>query len=316
MSSSYANSSERSNLLFKNNDINISNNNNEEKNSNENKVSENENIENNYTNSINNKSEEVKHSESNENNIHSSSKSNNLNSEEQSLFSNQKLDDINKSQNKTSKKSNSNSEEKENNKKSTSYYSSEESDFENISNELENFKTKIKCSYYEYGNYPIYQRIYYCDVCDPNSTEKICEECYKTCHGKCGGDENESDNQKEMDLKTKKNIIIIDEEEINKKNENKYFSFICSCGLKRHILNQKDEYIKFNYCVFLELDIKLHNKAVYSCESCGLSNLCYICYLKCHGGKSNCQIHKSITNNPNINKNKICLCNNKTNHCN
>ena len=316
MSSSYANSSERSNLLFKNNEINNSKNNNEEKSSNENKISDNENSENNYTNSINNKSEEVKHSESNENNIHSSSKSNNLNSEEQSLFSNQKLEAITKNQNSSSNKSNSNSEEKETNKKSTSYFSSEESEYENISNELENFKTKIKCSYYEYGNYPIYQRIYYCDVCDPNSTEKICEECYKTCHGKCGGDETESNYNKEINIKTKKNIIIIDEEEINKKNENKYFSFICSCGLKRHILNQKDEYIKFNYCVFLELDIKLHNKAVYSCESCGLTNLCYICYLKCHGGKSNCQIHKSISNNPNINKNKICLCNNKANHCN
>ena len=44
---------------------------------------------------------------------------------------------------------------------------------------LFDFKNKIKCSYYEYGNYPIYQRVYYCDVCELSLTEKICEECYK-----------------------------------------------------------------------------------------------------------------------------------------
>ena len=306
------NNSERSNLLHKSSSNLIQNMNNEKKinfSSFSQSSSENNNS---NLNSISNQSQQVKNSENNtenekgkENSNQYSSSNQNFTSEEQSLNSNQKLSNLNKS-NKVEKKKSSDKE--------SSFSESSESDSENLSNELINFKNKTKCSYYEYGNYPIYQRVYYCDVCDPNSTEKICEECYKTCHGKCVGDETDSIIQKE--IKTKKNIIIIDEEEINKKNENKFFSFICSCGLKRHVLNQKDEYIKFNYCVFLELDIKLHNKAVYSCESCGLTNLCYICYLKCHGGKSNCQIHKSITNNPNINKNKICLCNNQANHCN
>ena len=196
---------------------------------------------------------------------------------------------------------------------SISYESS--SEYSNDSNEfIKLFKKKNKCTYFEFGNYHFFQRYFYCDLCDPNRTEKICNSCYLECHKVCRMDNNTYKNQLNNKNNNNNNIIIlneldsIDSQKIFEKNEAR---FICHCGLKRHKLNKKNETIRINYCLFLELDYKLHNKAKYSCQTCNISNLCYICYLKCH---SNCLTKKVITGDKNIHKNKICLCKNNRNH--
>ena len=37
-------------------------------------------------------------------------------------------------------------------------------------------------NYFQYGDIAIEQDAYFCEICDPNKTEFICEECYNTCH--------------------------------------------------------------------------------------------------------------------------------------
>ena len=47
-----------------------------------------------------------------------------------------------------------------------------------ISEDIHEFQQKTECTYYQYGNFPVYQKVFFCDFCDTNSTEKICENCY------------------------------------------------------------------------------------------------------------------------------------------
>ena len=172
--------------------------------------------------------------------------------------------------------------------------------YSSLTPELQFFKKIKKCTYYEYGSYPVYQKIYYCEICDPNNTEKICNECFTRCHGSCGNENQDDDSEQENN-----NLLIIDED---LKKHDEFASFICECGRKLHVLNKKIETTKGSMCMFLELDYKLHNKATYSCETCNVKTLCYICYLKCHGSKYNCVTKKKLTTDPFANKNKVCLC--------
>ena len=180
--------------------------------------------------------------------------------------------------------------------------------YSSLTPELHQFKNLKKCTYLEFGSFPCYQKIYYCEICDPNNTEKICAECYTRCHGSCGNEN--PDDSKEDDVSSN-NMLIIDDD---LKKHDEFASFICECGKKLHVLNKKIENTKGTLCMFLELDYKLHNKAMYSCETCNVKTLCYICYLKCHGSKYNCVTKKKMTTDPFANKNKVCLCTHE-NHC-
>ena len=158
-----------------------------------------------------------------------------------------------------------------------------------ISQEFRDFQQKTECTYYQYGNFPVYQRVYFCDFCDTNSTEKICEYCYFECHSGClGNSANNDDDIKSNGIPD--NLFINYEEEENLKfMHGKFLTFICSCGLKKHKLKQVNDDTGTFQCNFLNLDIKLKNPALYSCISCNVNVLCFICYVKCH---KNCKTKK------------------------
>ena len=52
---------------------------------------------------------------------------------------------------------------------------------------------------------------------------------------------------------------------------------------------------------------------MYSCISCNVDYLCFICYVKCH---KNCKTKKLLTDDPDINFGKVCGCGNSVNHSN
>ena len=181
-----------------------------------------------------------------------------------------------------------------------------------IPEDIKDFQTKTECTYYQYGNYPVYQKVFFCDNCDTNSTEKICENCYYNCHESCGNEIEKDDNREGAGIPN--NLFInYDEEENLKFMHGKYLTFICSCGLKRHKLKQVNDETGTLQCNFLNLDIKLKNKALYSCKTCSVDTLCFICYVKCH---KNCKTKKFLTENPHINDNKNCGCCFRNNHSN
>ena len=181
-----------------------------------------------------------------------------------------------------------------------------------IPEDIKDFQTKTECTYYQYGNYPVYQKVFFCDNCDTNSTEKICENCYYICHESCGNEIEKDDNGEGRGIPN--NLFInYDEEENLKFMHGKYLTFICSCGLKRHKLKQVNDETGTLQCNFLNLDIKLKNKALYSCKTCSIDILCFICYVKCH---KNCKTKKLLTEDPNINASKNCGCCFRNNHSN
>ena len=182
-----------------------------------------------------------------------------------------------------------------------------------ISEDFRDFQQKTDCTYYQYGNFPVYQKVYFCDFCDTNSTEKICENCFFDCHSGCSGNSaNNEDDNKSNGIPD--NLFINYEEEENLKfMHGKFLTFICSCGLKKHKLKQVNDDTGTLQCNFLNLDIKLKNRALYSCISCRVDYLCYICYVKCH---KNCETKKLLTDDPNINQGKVCGCGININHCN
>ena len=181
-----------------------------------------------------------------------------------------------------------------------------------ISEDFRDFQQKTDCTYYQYGNFPVYQKVYFCDFCDTNSTEKICENCFFDCHSGCSGNSaNNEDDNKSNGIPD--NLFINYEEEENLKfMHGKFLTFICSCGLKKHKLKQVNDDTGTLQCNFLNLDIKLKNRALYSCISCRVDYLCYICYVKCH---KNCETKKLLTDDPNINQGKVCGCGININHC-
>ena len=181
-----------------------------------------------------------------------------------------------------------------------------------LSEDIIEFQKKTECTYYQYGNFPVYQRVFFCDFCDTNSTEKICEFCYLECHSSCSGNLKNDDDTNSNGIPD--NLFInYDEEENLKFMHGKFLTFICSCGLKKHKLKQVNDDTGTLQCNFLNLDIKLKNRALYSCISCNVDYLCFICYVKCH---KNCKTKKLLTNDPDANKNKICGCGNSVNHTN
>ena len=183
-----------------------------------------------------------------------------------------------------------------------------------ISDDIREFQQKTECTYYQYGNFPVYQTVYFCDYCDTNSTEKICEVCYYECHSGCsGGNINKEDEDDNSNGIPDNLFINYDEEENLKFMHGKFLTFICSCGLKRHKLKQVNDDTGTFQCNFLQLDIKLKNKAIYSCITCNINILCFICYIKCH---RNCHTKKILTDDPNISMNKVCGCGNIVNHTN
>ena len=210
------------------------------------------------------------------------------------------------------KKENKNSEKNEDDKISIKKYKPYNKNMNIIPEDIREFQQKKECTYYQYGNYPVYQKVYFCDNCDTNSTEKICENCYYECHESCGNDIDRDDNGKTTGIPN--NLFInYDEEENLKFMHGKYLTFICSCGLKRHQLKQVNDETGTLQCNFLNLDTKLKNKCLYSCLSCKVQVLCFICYVKCH---KNCKTKKLLTEDPNINRNKSCGCCFKNNHSN
>ena len=181
-----------------------------------------------------------------------------------------------------------------------------------ISEDIRDFQQKTDCTYYQYGNFPVYQKVYFCDFCDTNSTEKICENCFFDCHSGCSGNSGNNEDDKSSGIPD--NLFInYDEEENLKFMHGKFLTFICSCGLKKHKLKQVNDDTGTLQCNFLNLDIKLKNRALYSCISCRVDYLCFICYVKCH---KNCETKKLLTDDPNINSGKICGCGTSINHCN
>ena len=54
---------------------------------------------------------------------------------------------------------------------------------------LSDFKSKQKCTYFQFGEIPIFQEANWCEICDPNKTEMICQECFQNCHKTCQNDE-------------------------------------------------------------------------------------------------------------------------------
>ena len=212
--------------------------------------------------------------------------------------------------NEEEKKNDEEGEEK--NKNSTSNQRPYNKDMSIIPSDIKDFQQKTECTYYQYGNYPVYQKVYFCDNCDTNSIEKICENCYFICHESCGNNF-EKDEEGESSGIPNNLFINYDEEENLKFMHGKYLTFICSCGLKRHKLKQVNDETGTLQCNFLNLDIKLKNRALYSCKTCGVDTLCFICYVKCH---KNCKTKKLLTEDPKINLNKSCGCCFRNNHSN
>ena len=104
-----------------------------------------------------------------------------------------------------------------------------------LSEDIIEFQKKTECTYYQYGNFPVYQRVFFCDFCDTNSTEKICEFCYLECHSSCSGNLKNDDDTNSNGIPD--NLFInYDEEENLKFMHGKFLTFICSCGLKKHKL--------------------------------------------------------------------------------
>ena len=74
---------------------------------------------------------------------------------------------------------------------------------------LEEFKQKDKCTYFEYGDIPINQESYCCEICDPNKTEMICYECFINCHKYCTKKEMKEKEAKEDDTMKKEFSFFI-----------------------------------------------------------------------------------------------------------
>lgn len=133
----------------------------------------------------------------------------------------------------------------------------------NVKFNFHDFMSK-PCTFLEYGNYPVKQIPYYCPVCDPNKTDKICVYCFKNCHLAC----------------YQKSGFVVAED--NKEISN----FTCECGKKKHtikVTSDKSKIIDKQKCCFYELDNILDNKNTYSCLTCNIhKDLCYICFSTCH----------------------------------
>jgi hypothetical protein len=103
------------------------------------------------------------------------------------------------------------------------------------------------------------QSQWFCHACDINMDMPMCETCFKTCHKDCAMINN-PDNGKDQR------------------------EFICFCGRKKHILENKTKETGNidKKCYLIELDYKLRIYNSYKCDVCKVQNLCSICAKKCH----------------------------------
>ena len=139
---------------------------------------------------------------------------------------------------------------------------------------LEEFKQKDKCTYFEYGDIPINQESYCCEICDPNKTEMICYECFINCHKYCAKEEMKEEEAKE-DVTMKKEFSF----------------FICECGKKKHEIERKNDKELEKKCQFGDFDMNMKRKFRTFCKTCGYP-ICHICYLMCHKKRNGCNVEK------------------------
>jgi hypothetical protein len=123
--------------------------------------------------------------------------------------------------------------------------------------EIIDFITK-PCPYSLYGDHPLVYTPFYCQSCDPQQQNQICEECITTCHKDC---DNKSTEQTE-------------------KSEKK--DFLCSCGKNMHIVVPKTEKedVPLNQLCTIKSIPALKNN-FYKCSKCN-KTACFICIKKCH----------------------------------
>ena len=157
---------------------------------------------------------------------------------------------------------------------------------------IKDFKEKNKCTYFEYGDIPILQEAFCCEVCDPNKTEMICAECFNHCHKNCRSEEIREDFSN-IDVQKKEKIY-----------------FTCECGQKKHEIERKNVKELEKKCLFSEFEINMGRKYRYYCKTCGI-DICYNCSLICHRRKNGCFVTKTLIENYN-NKTK----NNNNNNIN
>ena len=115
---------------------------------------------------------------------------------------------------------------------------------------LEEFKQKDKCTYFEYGDIPINQESYCCEICDPNKTEMICYECFINCHKYCAKVEMKEEEAKE-DVTMKKEFSF----------------FICECGKKKHEIERKNDKELEKKCQFGDFDMNMKRKFRTFCKT-------------------------------------------------
>ena len=158
---------------------------------------------------------------------------------------------------------------------------------------LYEYKSKSKCTYFQYGDIAIEQDAFCCEVCDPNKTEYICEECFNTCHKNCRNDEEET------------STII----------NNTKRKFLCECGLKKHEIEKQKDQELIKTCLFGEIDSNMGLERKCFCKTCKMY-ICYICSKECHKQKNGCELQKGkLEHNYNYNSNydrsqfeNICEC--------
>ena len=134
---------------------------------------------------------------------------------------------------------------------------------------LYEYKSKNKCTYFLYGDIAIEQNAYCCEICDPNKTELICEECFNTCHKNCRNDEEENST----------NIIGVKRK------------FFCECGLKKHEIEKQKDQELIKACLFGEIDGNMGIDIKCYCKTCKIY-ICYICSKECHKSKNGCELQK------------------------
>ena len=134
---------------------------------------------------------------------------------------------------------------------------------------LVKYKSKNKCTYFQFGDIVIEQDAYCCEICDPNKTEFICVECYNTCHKSCRNEEEEA------------SMIAA-----NMKRK-----FFCECGLKKHEIEKQKDQELIKTCLFGEIDANMGVEINYYCNTCKIY-ICYICSKECHRQKNGCDLQK------------------------
>lgn len=134
---------------------------------------------------------------------------------------------------------------------------------------LYEYKLKNRCTYFQYGDIVIEQDAYCCEICDPNKTELICEECYNTCHKNC---RNEEEDTSTIMGGTKR-------------------KFFCECGLKKHEIEKQKDQELIKACLFGEIDGNMGVEVKCFCKTCKMY-ICYICSKECHRQKNGCELQK------------------------